>query len=88
MGIIAKTDKGWKTMNDAFAAAKVSEKVRMSAMVPKLGYLLGKANDVEFNIVMVKGVINGIYADDSEFRHQKDRAPLIVTRRPSLSSGQ
>ena len=70
MGIIAKTDKGWKTMNDVFAAAKAGEKIRMGAMAPKLadlGYLLGKANEVEFNIVMAKGgkgVMNGIYADD------------------------
>ena len=70
MGIVSKTDKGWKTMNDVFAAAKAGEKIRMGAMAPKLadlGYLLAKANDVEFNIVMTKGgkgVMNGINAGD------------------------
>lgn len=70
MGVIAKTDKGWKDMNDVFAAAKGGQKIRFGAMSPRLGdlaYLLGKANGVEFNIVMVKGgkaVMNGVNAGD------------------------
>lgn len=70
MGIVSKTDKGWKTMEDVFAAAKSGEPIRFGAMSPKLSdlaYLLGKANDVEFNIVSTKGgkgTMNGLNAGD------------------------
>ncbi|NKB61752.1 MAG: tripartite tricarboxylate transporter substrate-binding protein [Gammaproteobacteria bacterium] len=70
MGVVAKTDKGWKTMEDVFSAAKAGEQIRFGAMSPKssdLAYLLGKANDVEFNIVTTKGgkgTMNGLNAGD------------------------
>lgn len=70
MGIVAKTDKGWKSIDDVIAAAKGGQKIRFGAMSPMLAdlaYLLGKAKGVEFNTVMVrggKGVMNGLNAGD------------------------
>ncbi len=70
MGVVAKSDKGWKTFEDVVAAAKGGQKIRFGVMSPKLAdlaYLLGKANDVEFNTVMLKGgkgVMNGLNAGD------------------------
>lgn len=70
MGIVAKADKGWKTIDDVLAAAKSGEAIRFGTMSPKLSdlaFLLGDANGVEFNIVEVKGgkaVMNGVNAGD------------------------
>lgn len=70
MGVVARTDKGWKTFDDMIAAAKGGQEIRFGAMSPKLAdlaYLLGKAQGVEFNIVSVKGgkgVMNGVNAGD------------------------
>lgn len=70
MGVIAKTDKGWKNIHDVFQKAQSGEKIRFGAFSPRtadLAYLIGKANNVDFNIVMAKGgkgVMNGINADD------------------------
>ena len=70
MGVVAKTDKGWKTFDDVIAAAKGGEKLRFGAMSPRLAdlaYLLGEATGIEFNTVMVrggKGVMNGLNAGD------------------------
>lgn len=70
MGIVAKTDKGWNSIDDVVAAAKGGQKIRFGAMSPKLAdlaYLLGKAKGVEFNTVMVRGgkaVMNGLNAGD------------------------
>lgn len=72
MAVVAKTDKGWKSMEDALAAAKGGEQLRFGTMSPKLSdlaYLLGKANDVEFNIIQGKGgksVMNGVNAGDMD----------------------
>ena len=69
MGLVARTDKGWKTFDDMIAAAK-TEKLRFGVMSPRLAdlaYMVGKANDVDFNIVSVKGgkaVMNGLNAGD------------------------
>lgn len=69
MGVVSKTDKGWKSFDDMIAAAKEGP-LRFGAMSPKLAdlaYLLGKAQGVEFNIVNVKGgkgVMNGVNAGD------------------------
>jgi len=69
MGVVAKTDKGWKSFDEMIAAAK-GEKLRFGVMSPKLAdlaYMIGKANGVEFNIVSVKGgkgVMNGLNAGD------------------------
>jgi len=70
MGVVAKTDSGYKTMEDVFMAAKDGKEISFGVMSPRLGdlaYLLGKANDVEFNIVSLKGgkaVMNAINAGD------------------------
>jgi tripartite-type tricarboxylate transporter receptor subunit TctC len=70
MGIVALTSKGWKTFHDVIKAAKGGQKIRfgvMSAKLADIAYLLGKANGVEFNIVMAKGgkgVMNGLNAGD------------------------
>lgn len=72
MGIVAKADKGWKTMDDVIAAAKGGQEIRFGVMSPKLAdlaFLLGEANGVEFNIVSVKGgkaVMNGVQAGDMD----------------------
>lgn len=70
MGVVALTSKGWKSWNDVVAAGKAGEGLRFGAMSPKLAdlaYMLGKANGVDFNIVMVKGgkaVMDGLNAGD------------------------
>lgn len=70
MGVVAKTDSGYKTMEDVFAAAKGGKEIRFGVMSPRLGdlaYLLGKENGVDFNIVSLKGgkaVMNAINAGD------------------------
>ncbi len=70
MGMVALTSKGWKTFYDVITAAKGGQEIRLGAMsqrVADVTYLLGKANGLEFNIVMTKGgkgVMNGINAGD------------------------
>jgi tripartite-type tricarboxylate transporter receptor subunit TctC len=70
MGIVALTSKGWKTFNDVIKVAKEGQKIRfgvISAKLADIAYLLGKANGVQFNIVMAKGgksVMNGLNAGD------------------------
>jgi tripartite-type tricarboxylate transporter receptor subunit TctC len=70
MGIVAKTSKGWKTFFDVIKAAKEGQPIRFGVMSPKLAdlaYLLGKANGIEFNIVMGRGgkaVMDGLNAGD------------------------
>lgn len=72
MGVVALTSKGWNSWGDVVAAAKGGEAIRFGAMSPRLAdlaYLLGKANGVEFNIVMAKGgkgVMNGLNAGDMD----------------------
>ncbi len=72
MGIVAKADKGWNTMEDVIAAAKAGEDIRFGTMSPKLSdlaFLLGEAQGVEFNIVQVRGgkaVMNGVTAGDMD----------------------
>ena len=70
MGVVALTSKGWKTFHDVIKAAKGGQKIRFGVMSPRLAdiaYLVGKANGIEFNIVMAKGgkgVMNGLNAGD------------------------
>ena len=70
MGLVARTDKGWKSVEDVTAAAKAGETLRFGAMSPKLAdlaYLFGKHIGVDWNIVSVKGgkgVMNGLNAGD------------------------
>lgn len=72
MGVVAKTSKGWKNIDDVFAAAKAGETLRFGSMSPRLSdlaFLLAEANGVEFNIVEVKGgkaVMNGVNAGDMD----------------------
>lgn len=72
MGVVAQSSKGWQTFDDMIAAAKAGETIRFGAMSPKLAdlaYLLGKAQGVDFNIVMAKGgkgVMNGVTAGDMD----------------------
>ncbi|MGP6088918.1 tripartite tricarboxylate transporter substrate-binding protein [Antarctobacter jejuensis] len=71
IGIVAKSDRGWKTMSDVIAAAKAGEMISFGAMTPRLAdgaYYIGKVNDVDFNIVSGykggKAVLNAINAED------------------------
>ena len=70
MGIAALTSKGWKDFYDVIKVAKGGQKIRFGVMSPRLAdiaYLIGKANDVEFNIVSAKGgkgVMNALNAGD------------------------
>lgn len=70
MGVVAKTSKGWKTIDDVIAAAKAGETLRFGTMTPKLSdlaFLLSDANNLNLNIVEVKGgkaVMNGVNAGD------------------------
>lgn len=72
MGIVALSKSGWKTFKDVTAAAKEGKNIRFGVMSPKLAdlaFLLGKANNVEFNIVSYrggKGVMNAINAGDTD----------------------
>ncbi len=69
MGVVARSESGWKTFDDMIAAAK-DKPLRFGTMSPKLAdlaYLLGQAQGVEFNVVSVKGgkaVMNGVNAGD------------------------
>jgi len=71
MGVVAKADKGWTSIQDMLAEAK-NGNLRFGTMSPKLAdlaYLLGEANGVEFNIISVKGgkkVMNGVQAGDMD----------------------
>lgn len=70
MGLVAMTSKGWKTVDDMVAAAKVGQELRFGAMSPRLAdlaYLFGQHIGVDWNIVSVKGgkgVMNGLNAGD------------------------
>lgn len=72
MGIVAKADRGWKNFGDVLAAAKSGEAIRFGAMSPKLvdlAYIIGDANDVEFNIIEVRGgraTLDGVMAGDMD----------------------
>ncbi|THH36677.1 tripartite tricarboxylate transporter substrate-binding protein [Aliishimia ponticola] len=72
MAVVAASSKGWTSFADVVAAAKAGEDIRFGTMSPKLSdlaYLLGKANDVEFNIVQVRGgraVMDGVNAGDMD----------------------
>lgn len=72
MGIVSRSDRGWKSFDDVIAAAKGGESLRFAAMSDRLAdlaWLLGDANGFEFNIVSVKGgkaVLNGVNAGDMD----------------------
>ncbi|MEM1274485.1 MAG: tripartite tricarboxylate transporter substrate-binding protein [Pseudomonadota bacterium] len=70
MGIVSRTDRGWASFEDMIAAAEGGEQVRfgvMSSRLADLAYLLSIAQDVNFNIVEVRGgraVMDGVNAGD------------------------
>ena len=70
MGVVARPNKGWKTLGDVTAAMKKGQKVSFGAMTQKLAdgaYLLGKAQGVQYNIVNLKGgkaVMDAVVAGD------------------------
>ena len=70
MGIVARSETGWQSFDDMIAAARDGRQIRFGVMSPKLAdlaYLLGRAQDVDFNIVSVKGgkaVMDGVNAGD------------------------
>ena len=69
MGVVATTERGIGTMEEALAAAAEGP-IRFGAMSPKLAdlaYLLGRENGVDFNIVELRGgraVVDGLNAGD------------------------
>lgn len=70
MGVVSSSTRGWKTIDDAFAAARAGERLSFGVAGPQLAdmaYLLGKANGVDFNIVSLRGgkaVLDAITAGD------------------------
>lgn len=72
MGIVAQTSKGWSNFEDVGTAAKDGMAIRFGVMSQRLAdiaYLLGKNNDVDFNIVQVRcgrAVMDGVNANDMD----------------------
>ena len=72
MGVVARSDRGFKDLGDLLKAAKAGETIRFGAASPRLAdlaFMLAQANDVEFNIIEVKGgkaVLNGLAAGDMD----------------------
>ncbi|MBX2880457.1 MAG: hypothetical protein KTR32_11020 [Granulosicoccus sp.] len=70
MGVVALADSEFSNFDNVIAAAKTGKDIRFGVMSPRLAdiaYLLGKANDVDFNIVSLKGgkaVMNALNAGD------------------------
>ena len=87
MGVVAKSDRGWANIDDALAAAKAGDDLRFGVMSPRLAdlaYLLGKANEVEFNIVSLRGgkaVFDAINAGDV------DMGFVAGIQTPSVAAG-
>ncbi|MDE0344157.1 MAG: tripartite tricarboxylate transporter substrate-binding protein, partial [Boseongicola sp.] len=72
MGIVSKTDSGYKTLADVIEAAKGGAEIRFGVMSPRLAdlaYIVGRENGVDFNIISVQGgkaVLDGVNADDMD----------------------
>ena len=70
MGIVAKTSRGWKSIQDVIAAAKGGATVKLGAMSAKLAdiaYTIEQKYGVKFNTVVFRGgrkVLNAITAGD------------------------
>lgn len=70
IGLIAKADRGWKSLADVIAAAKAGEQISVGAMASNLAdgtYLIAKNNGIELTSVMVqggRGGLNGVIAGD------------------------
>lgn len=72
MAVVALKSKGYASLADVIAAAKSGESIRFGVMSPALAdlaYVIAKENDVEFNIISVRGgkaVMNGLNAGDMD----------------------
>lgn len=72
MAVVALASKGYKTLGDVIEAAKNKEQIHFGTMSPALSdlaYVIGKLNDVEFNVVQVRGgraVMDGLNAGDMD----------------------
>ena len=70
MGLVAKADRGWKTIRDTIAEAKSGKAIKVGAMSQKLAdlaYAIEQKFGVRFNVVMFKGgraVVNAVTAGD------------------------
>ena len=70
MGIVAKTSRGWKSIQDVIAAAKGGATIKLGAMSTRLAdiaYTIEQKYGVKFNTVMFRGgrkVLNAITAGD------------------------
>ena len=70
MGLVAKADRGWKSIHDAVAAAKGGKTLRLGAMSAKLAdiaYAIEQKLGIKFNVVMLRGcraVVNAVTAGD------------------------
>jgi len=70
MGIIAKTDKGWKTLKDVIAEAKKGKIFKFAGMSPKhadINFLIEQKYGIKFNTVILRGgrkVMNAVTAGD------------------------
>ena len=69
MGLVARADSGWRSLEDLAKAGK-SEQLKFAVMAPRLAdgaYVIGKSQGIQFNQVSVKGgkgVLNGLMAKD------------------------
>ena len=70
MGIVAKTDRGWKTLKDVISEGKKGKVFKFAGMSPKhadINYLIEQKYGVKFNTVILRGgkkVMNAITAGD------------------------
>ncbi len=70
IGIVSLSDSPWQSWDDVVTAAKSGQSIRFGTMSPRLSdlaYLIGKAADIEFNIVELTGgraVMDALNAGD------------------------
>lgn len=70
LGIVANTNRGWKTLADVIAEAKTGKTFKFGGMAPKhadINYLIEQKYGVKFNTILMKGgkkVMNAITAGD------------------------
>lgn len=70
MALVAKADRGWKSIEDAVAAARAGDAVKVGAMSQRLAdmtYVIERKFGVSFNTVMFRGgraVVNAVTAGD------------------------
>jgi len=70
MGLVVRSDSGWKTIDDVVKAAKGGKQIKFAIMAPRLAdmaYVIGKKYGVKFNQVKARGgrgVLNALMAKD------------------------